>query len=157
MTWLLVGVLAGGIALASGLGTAIGDAVSGAFASTPTSANGELPESALTEIGDGYRLTADAAEAFASLRAAASDAGMTMTVNSAYRSYADQVGMVEAYGLLADGGRAAEPGTSEHGWGTAVDLTLDGAALIWMRENAGTYGFAETIADEPWHWNYVGG
>lgn len=154
--WLLVGVLVGGAVLASGLGTAIGNAVSGVFASTPAYPNGELPESALTEIGDGYRLTPDAAEAFASLRAAADEAGVTMSVNSAYRSYADQVEMVEAYGLLANGGRAAEPGTSEHGWGTAVDLTLDGSALVWIRENAGTYGFAETIPDEPWHWNYVG-
>lgn len=116
--------------------------------------NGELAHDQLVEISDGHMLLAPAAEAFSELRAAAAAAGHTMTVNSAYRDLAEQAALIERYGLLADGGRAAALGESEHGDGTCVDLTLDTDALIWMRENAPGHGFHETITDEPWHWNW---
>lgn len=125
-------------------------------AGTDAYANGYLPEDVLVPIADGYRLVRPAAEAFERLAAAARQAGFELRVNSAYRTYDEQAAMVEQYGLLSEGGTAAEPGTSEHGWGTAVDLTLDAEQLAWFYDHAGEYGFAATIADEPWHWNYVG-
>ena len=35
------------------------------------------------------------------------------------------------------------PGTSNHGWGLAVDLDLDERAQAWMRTNAERFGFFE--------------
>ena len=119
-------------------------------------ANGDLPDAALVTIIGDYRLIPAAAEAFARLEAAAGDAGFALQVNSAYRTYEEQVAMARQYGLLSEGGTAAEPGTSEHGWGTAVDLTLDADQLAWFQANAAAFGFQATIPGEPWHWNYVG-
>lgn len=116
--------------------------------------NGRLSPDRLTEIGDGFTLRTDAAKAYGKLRKAARKADVTWTVNSAYRSHAEQVEMVEKFGLLENGGRAAAPGTSEHGLGLSVDLSLEWEEVEWMREHAGAYGFAETIPEEPWHWTY---
>lgn len=118
--------------------------------------NGYLPDDELVTISDGYRLVEPAAEAFGRLEAAALEAGFALQINSAYRTYDEQVAMVERYGLLSEGGTAAQPGTSEHGWGIAVDLTLDAEQLAWFQANAGRFGFESTIAGEPWHWAYVG-
>ncbi|MGP7959391.1 M15 family metallopeptidase [Sanguibacter sp. A247] len=119
-----------------------------------TAANGRLPQDDLALICEGHALRRDAATAFESLRSAAADAGVTWTINSAYRDYDTQLQMVEKYGLLADGGRAAPPGESDHGLGLSVDLTLDWDEVEWMRAHAAAHGFVETIADEPWHWTY---
>ena len=118
--------------------------------------NGEIPAADLVEIGDGFFLVAPAARAFRDMTAALARDGHTFTVNSAYRSRADQERMVEKYGLLEDGGRAAPVGDSEHGLGTAVDMTMDYGTVDWLRKHASDYGFAETITEEPWHWDYVG-
>jgi len=151
-------VLLGGIAAQRALTARPGDSA-GAGQHVPaegTYANGELPNDALVAITGGFRLSRPAAAAFGRLEAAALAAGFALQVNSAYRSYDEQVAMVEDYGLLSEGGRAAEPGTSEHGWGTAVDLTLDADQLAWFQANAGQCGFQATIPGEPWHWAYVG-
>ena len=116
--------------------------------------NGRLTADELTSIGGGHELRKDAAAAFRTLEKAAKKADVTWTVNSAYRDYDAQVAMVEEFGLLSEGGRAAAPGTSEHGLGLSVDLTLDWEEVEWMREHAADHGFAETIAEEPWHWTY---
>lgn len=116
--------------------------------------NGRVPTSQLQSIGDGERLWAPAAQAFTRLRAAAARDGVSMGVNDSYRSYDQQVDMAERKGLRSQGGLAAQPGTSSHGWGMALDLQLDGKALSWMRSHADEYGFAETVSGEPWHWGY---
>ena len=63
---------------------------------------------------------------------------------------------------------AAVPGTSNHGWGLAVDLCggidrYDTAAYDWMKANAGRFGFLHPEwaepghgREEPWHWEYAG-
>ena len=48
-------------------------------------------------------------------------------------------------GLYSQGGLAAKPGTSDHGWGRSTDLDLDSKALTWMRANGAKYGFAEDV------------
>ena len=58
-------------------------------------------------------------------------------------------------------GMAALPGTSNHGWGKAVDLGEPGGMTFtspghrWLSANAGTYGFVG-LSFEAWHWSYVG-
>ena len=64
----------------------------------------------------------------------------------------------------------ARPGNSNHGWGRAVDLTVDGKLLTcgsesfeWLVENAPTYGWVHPAwaacgadKEEAWHWEWAG-
>jgi len=120
--------------------------------------NGKVPPSALTPIGRGdHRLWAPAAEAFRGLEQAAAADGVTIKVTDSYRSYESQVDVARRKGLYSEGGLAAKPGTSEHGWGLSVDLSLDGRAQAWMRTNAARFGFEENVPREPWHWTFTSG
>lgn len=119
--------------------------------------NGRIPRQALSPIGVGdHRLHAPAADAFKRMRADAAAAGVNIGVTDAYRSYEDQVDIARRKGLYSQGGLAAEPGTSNHGWGLSLDLQLDSRAQEWMRNNAGRYGFVEDVPREPWHWTFKG-
>ena len=117
--------------------------------------NGRIPADALAPIGDGrHRLAAPAAAAFGDLQAAARRDGVTIGVTDSYRSYDAQVDVARRKGLYSHGGLAAQPGTSQHGWGLAVDLDLDSRAQAWMRANGARFGFVEDTPREPWHWAY---
>ncbi len=63
---------------------------------------------------------------------------------------------------------AAVPGTSNHGWGLAVDnarrttaiLTtdsLDNRTLRWLVQNEQRFGFSHELQSEPWHIRYLAG
>jgi hypothetical protein len=117
--------------------------------------NGKVPAAALSPIGHGgHRLWTPAAEAFGRMHAAAARSGVDIGVTDSYRSYEAQVDLAERKGLYSQGGLAAKPGTSDHGWGRALDLDLDAKAQAWMREHGGRYGFVEDTPREPWHWVY---
>jgi hypothetical protein len=117
--------------------------------------NGRIPADALATVGGtGHRLWAPAAQGFDDLLAAAQRDGVRIGITDSYRSYDAQVDVAARKGLYSQGGLAAAPGTSPHGWGLAVDLDLDDRAQAWMRANAGTFGFAEDTPREPWHWVY---
>ena len=117
--------------------------------------NGKIPESALQQVGTtGHRLWAPAATSLDALMRAARADGVNIGITDAYRPYAEQVDVARRKGLYSQGGLAAKPGTSDHGWGLAVDLDLDGRAQTWMRSHASQFGFAETTPREPWHWAY---
>lgn len=117
--------------------------------------NGELPESLLEPIGqDGHRLSRSAAVAFRRMAAAARQDGVTLEVSDSYRSVAEQQRLAGALGLYREGGLAAVPGTSTHGWGLSVDIDVDDRTTKWLRANAGRFGFAEDVAREPWHYTY---
>ncbi len=119
--------------------------------------NGQVPASALASVGTtGHRLWAPAASAFETLLAAAKTDGVDIGITDSYRTYDSQVDLAERKGLYSEGGLAAKPGTSDHGWGLSLDLRLDPAALSWMRANGATYGFAEDVPREPWHWTFQG-
>jgi D-alanyl-D-alanine carboxypeptidase len=118
--------------------------------------NGRIPSSALSQIaGTSHQLWAPAARSFEALLQAARADGVSIGITDSYRTYETQVDLVRRKGLYSQGGLAAAPGTSMHGWGVAVDLSLDAGAQAWMRENAGRFGFVENVAREPWHWQYV--
>lgn len=90
--------------------------------------------------------------------------GQHLTVNSAYRSYADQVAV---YDPANPNPLAAPPGCSNHGLGTAVDVSMgpesfDGARYAWMKAHAEQYGWTHPAWAEPdgrlpeaWHWESV--
>ena len=117
--------------------------------------NGRIPPGALEKVGStGHKLWAPAAERFEGLLAAAARDGVKIGITDSYRSYDAQVDVAERKGLYSQGGLAAKPGTSPHGWGMALDLDLNSQAQTWMRANAGRFGFVEDTPREPWHWVY---
>jgi D-alanyl-D-alanine carboxypeptidase len=118
--------------------------------------NGRIPASSLSSINVGnHRLWAPAAQAFQQMSAAAAREGVTLKVTDSYRSYEQQVDVANRKGLYSQGGLAAKPGTSDHGWGLSLDLGLDSKAQTWMRTNGARYGFRENVPREPWHWTYA--
>jgi D-alanyl-D-alanine carboxypeptidase len=117
--------------------------------------NGRIPTDRLTPLGVGdHRLYAPAGGAFRQMAAAAKAAGVTIGVNDSYRDLPGQEKIAREKGIYGRGGVAAVPGTSNHGWGLALDLELDGKAQQWMRDNGARFGFVEDVAGEPWHWTY---
>lgn len=117
--------------------------------------NGRIPAEALVEIGEGnHRLWAPAARAYQQMVAAARADGVEIGITDSYRDFGSQERLAAQKGLYSQGGLAATPGTSNHGWGVAVDLRLDGPAQAWMSENGWRFGFVEDVPREPWHWTY---
>ncbi|MGC0144338.1 M15 family metallopeptidase [Pseudactinotalea sp. Z1732] len=117
--------------------------------------NGRIPRDALEPVGNtGHRLWAPAAQSFEKLLTAAAADGVTIGVTDSYRPYDVQVDVVRRKGLYSEGGLGARPGTSQHGWGMAVDLDLNAPAQAWMRTNAAQFGFVEDTPREPWHWAF---
>lgn len=116
------------------------------------------------------------------LRAATEAAGLTLTIESAYRSYASQAATFESWvarlGHEAAVRRVAPPGHSEHQLGTAIDVLSPGwtgrfgdwaaetAEGAWMSANAWRYGFVMSYSTgaeadtcfgyEPWHYRWIG-
>ena len=127
-----------------------------------TGSNGYLPDSALESIGEGgHRLAHAAAAAYKQMVAAAAQDGIKWSVTDSYRPYAVQVKLAKEKGLYSQGGLAAAPGTSPHGWGVALDLggganSTGTKQNNWLQQNAGRFGF-HTIPREPWHWQFGGG
>ncbi|WP_028050729.1 D-alanyl-D-alanine carboxypeptidase family protein [Cellulomonas sp. URHD0024] len=117
--------------------------------------NGRIPESALQKVGGtGERLWAPAAQKLEQLMGAAAKDGVHIGITDSYRSYAAQVDVAQRKGLYSQGGLAAQPGTSEHGWGMAADLKLDAAGQRWMRAHGAEYGFVKDTPRESWHWAF---
>ncbi|MEU4241010.1 M15 family metallopeptidase [Actinoplanes sp. NPDC026619] len=117
--------------------------------------NGKIPATALEQVGDTrHKLWAPAAEKLTQMIADAKKDGVTIGITDSYRPYAEQVDLAKRKGLYSQGGLAAKPGTSEHGWGMATDLDLNSKALSWVRQNADKYGFYNTASRESWHWGF---
>ena len=117
--------------------------------------NGKIPRDQLVAVGDGSeQLHAPAAQAFRTMAADAWQAGVDLRVSDGYRSLDEQHELADRLGLYRDGGLAAVPGTSNHGWGMSVDIDTDNGAVEWLRANAARYGFVEDVPREPWHWTY---
>ena len=113
--------------------------------------NGRLPAGRLDGIGGGERLAAPAARHFRRMAAAARAAGVQLSVDSGYRSYAEQA----AVQARADGAPVAAPGTSPHGWGLSADLDVsDPRTQTWLQANAARYGFFADLPADPGHWTY---
>lgn len=117
--------------------------------------NGKIPATALSRVGDtNHKLWAPAAENLNRMIQDAKRDGVRIGITDSYRPYAEQVDLARRKGLYSQGGLAAKPGTSEHGWGMAADLDLNAKALSWMRQHAKDYGFVENVPRETWHWAY---
>ncbi len=118
--------------------------------------NGNVPATALTPIRQsGHRMYAPAAAAWDGLVSAAAADGVSVRITDSYRSYDQQVDLVKRKGLYSEGGLGARPGTSNHGWGLAVDADVnDARTLDWIRTNGPRFGYVEAVPREPWHWEF---
>jgi len=118
--------------------------------------NGNVPATALTPIRQsGHRLYAPAAAAWDGLVSAAAADGVSIRITDSYRSYDQQVDLVKRKGLYSEGGLGARPGTSNHGWGLAIDADVnDARTLDWIRANGPRFGYVEAVPREPWHWEF---
>jgi zinc D-Ala-D-Ala carboxypeptidase len=116
------------------------------------------------------------------MRTALEAAGLSIQIESAFRTYDDQAATFADWavriGHEAAAMRTARPGHSEHQLGTAIDVTSPGwsgrfgdwavesAEGAWMAAHAWEYGFvmsypADGLAEtcygyEPWHYRWVG-
>jgi len=124
--------------------------------------NGMIPASQLCGLGNGHSLRCDAAAAYKQLASAYQNRfGKALCITDSYRSYSSQVSL---YGRKPS--LAALPGTSNHGWGVAVDLCggvdhFGTAQYQWMVANAGAFGWVHPswanqggTREEPWHWEF---
>lgn len=148
--------------------------------------NGLLPKSILKacDLGN-FRLVEPAARSMRALLAAARSAGFDVWATGTYRSLSAQVDLFTSrytnskvegaravwwnnrrWWKRAGVAQAARPGTSNHGWGCAVDFCLrDGKAILpvskqfvdWLCRNAADYGWSAELQSEPWHWRAVHG
>lgn len=153
--------------------------------------NGQLPTSLLAKIDDSRYLEVLAASQWLKLvRYTEKTYGWTPTLSpgvTAYRSLENQIKVLKMYydntyrsGMtLANGGlrlwdgkvwyrkpgaaTAATPGTSNHGWGKAVDVSglgnFGSTKYDQFKEAANRHGFTNTEGskiNEPWHWVYDG-
>jgi len=128
--------------------------------------NGEIPREMLCPLwgADWHVLRADAAATFSAMsKAYAAHFGRPICVTDSYRSYEMQVDVHRRKPTMT-----AIPGTSNHGWGTAVDL-CDGVQSFgtptfgWLSANASRFGWFHPSwaaqggsRPEPWHWEYAG-
>jgi LAS superfamily LD-carboxypeptidase LdcB len=114
-----------------------------------------------------------ARDAFVNMAAAAKKAGLSLRVDSGYRSAEYQKKIIkrrleagEKYERIVR--MVAPPGYSTHETGCAFDLVPSEAEFVktdqyrWLKENAGKFGFTESIPEnnsdslfwEPYHWFY---
>jgi len=146
--------------------------------------NGRLPVSVLVDISGGGKLVSPAARAWEAMHAEAMSGVGTKPFKptssaDAYRSFPQQLAGFIARFLDAPGpntttatrthlgkkwylkkGMApmATPGTSNHGWGLAVDIwSANGQRLDWMMQNIAKFGWSWEVQSEPWHIRYVAG
>jgi hypothetical protein len=132
----------------------------------PGQTNGRLPASVLTAVNSNCSAYTPAANDLKKLVIAAEQAGIVITPGQCYRDYANQVYWRNYWCNLGQCQKAAVPGTSNHGWGKAVDirnLEFGTREYTWMENNAWQFnwnhpGWAAQgqSAAEPWHWEWVG-
>ena len=157
--------------------------------------NGNMPSVRMMTVG-GCTLDRDAAYTLALMIEAAGQAGVGLYPGGCYRTLSQQHAAYEQrcpeveneiteYDPATDetvvvgsvvqrecsGPPIAKPGTSNHGWGRAIDFTSNGrstldcndAAFTWLNANASRFGWVHPgwarcgqSTMEPWHWEWGG-
>lgn len=162
--------------------------------------NGKLPSSLLKAIGPYGKMHHLASDAWEALRARAKQDGIELVHVGDYRSYESQLAMFMDRYVKGDSGDprritrtfqgqrwmlkkgkapSASPGTSNHGWGLAIDaaLKVNGkvvsitshpkgrtphkSGVDWLMQHADTFGFSWEVESgsqaEAWHIRYYAG
>ena len=127
-------------------------------------ANGDIPLEAMCELefAAGQFLRCDAAYMVTLLNEAFRETfGHDLPLGNTYRTLAQQIVLAQT-----KPGLAANPGTSQHGQGLAIDFggTINDYTSeqhIWLRLNAPDFGWdnptwarADGSRPEPWHWEF---
>ncbi|HEY2637771.1 MAG TPA: transglycosylase SLT domain-containing protein [Solirubrobacteraceae bacterium] len=99
----------------------------------------------------GKPMRPDVARAFDRMAAAASRDGISLIVNSAFRTNAEQAALFAAH---PDPKWVAPPGKSLHRLATELDLGPP-SAYAWLHTHAGTFHFVQRYSWEPWHYGYA--
>ena len=123
------------------------------------SANGRFPNSELAEIPGGRLAKEAAANWLALRRLGGRELGVWIAPigpRGSYRGYADQEYFWNLY-RSGRGNLAARPGTSNHGWGRAVDLAAPPSMRPVIDHFGAAYGWRWGEArSENWHVTYYG-
>src|SRR5690606_25830577 len=130
--------------------------------------NGRIPVALLSPISwsPEHRLRQDAAAALTAMNAAwRARFGYDIPINDAYRDYEGQVQARADWCGRGNCGKAAVPGTSNHGWALALDIGVgwNDAEFRWLKQNSTLYGWvhpgwahADGTNPESWHWEFAG-
>lgn len=104
---------------------------------------------------DGTDVEVATARAFRAMARAASANGVSLRIESGFRTNERQAELYREWRRGA-GNLAAPPGYSHHQLGRALDLELDDPTCAWLAAHAQGHGFYRTVRGEPWHWEYLG-
>lgn len=136
----------------------------GRFGPNAAWSGGEFLEQVeLVEIVDNSleieRIAVNTAGPYFEMTNAGRAAGITVTINSGFRSYPEQKLLWEGYSRRLPGfNKAAKLGFSKHqnaiAFGIAVAGTAGSPVYDWLVAHATSYGFLRTVGGEPWHWEY---
>lgn len=126
--------------------------------------NGQLPTSQLYVVNSTCTLYRPTVGSFEGMVAAARRDGVYLSAAECYRNYAGQVYERNYWCGVGICANAAVPGTSNHGWGKAVDLrdqngslTWNSVGYKWLVAHAGAWGWNHPGGvNEAWHWEWVG-
>jgi hypothetical protein len=109
---------------------------------------------------DGKPVEVQTANAYYVMAQAAAADGVTLKINSGFRTMAEQEYLYGCYinCNCNNCNLAAKPGYSNHQSGHALDLnTSSGGVYAWLEANAAAFGFERTVPSEAWHWEWWGG
>lgn len=177
---LVMGAVSGsGVGGSGGVGSAlVGELVAAGYE------NGRLPDEALVTVstqGSHPCRVVDiggAPEMWALLVSVALADGVDIEGGWCYRTYEEQLAVWTSRQCFISGNcdgnpfpPTAEPGTSVHGWGLAIDvwgagdqtLSCMSPEFIWMQNNGPRFGWVHPswarcggTGEEPWHWEFAG-
>lgn len=156
--------------------------------------NGKIPDSLMRGIEPSGKMHHLAANAWNAMFHRAAQEGVHLANVGSFRSYDSQYALFMQRYVKGDSGDhrrifrtfqgakwmlkpkmapAASPGTSNHGWGLAIDacLLINGkkvgigakvpgkgfTGVDWLMAHAHNYGFSWELQSEPWHIRYVAG
>jgi len=141
--------------------------------------NGRVPDGRLITVAPGCRVAREAGPSLALLFRTAHESGVDLTGRDCYRPVAGQVAESQQWSAAGNSACAATPargpggqvtGTSNHGWGKAVDfgdpgsLSFSSTGYRFLKAQAARFGWnhpgwAEpggSACPEAWHWEWVG-
>jgi D-alanyl-D-alanine carboxypeptidase len=177
-----IGLIRPGIAAVVTLGVLAAGCYHAAPSPPAPGANGRFPADSVVAVTQQCQVAAELADQLGALLVAAEAAGVGLApetssylppgvappprIESCYRTYDMQVWWRTYYCSISKCGNAAQPGTSKHGWGHAVDfedrlgeLTFTSPGYQWLVANAGRFGFFQPESvqqgganEEAWHW-----
>lgn len=129
--------------------------------------NGVFPRGSLTPIPGGFLAKGEVAQSWLAMYKAARAGGVTLRPagsDSSARSVDRQRFWRAFWCSRGHCEKAADPGTSNHGWAKAVDVfnanNPSSKESQWLRAHAHEFGWTNDEGagvGEPWHWGYVGG